>query len=506
MDSDKGKVYLVGGGPGDPGLITVKGLRRLQQADVVVYDRLVDVRLLEHARKDAERVYVGKGPDQHAMSQQDINRLLVDRASNGQTVVRLKGGDPFVFGRGGEEALALAEAGLDFEVVPGVTSAVAAPAYAGVPVTHRGIASSVTIVSASEDPTKEGSSVRWDALAKIGGTIVALMGWSALDKVAETLMAEGMSPDTPVALVHWGTEPHQKTVSGTLRDIRAKGTEAGLTSPVTAVIGEVADLRERIRWFDKKPLFGKTALVTRSRSQASALSSLLEDEGARAVELPTIRFERSESFTEMDLAIESLGEFQWVVFTSANGVEAFFDRMKELGRDARRFGGVNVASIGPATSAALAKRGVIADIVPQQYVAESLLESLSERVKHGDRMLLPRADIGRDVLDKGLTTMGARVQRVVTYRTVTPPESKQLATELLSAGSVDVVTFTSSSTVENLIGILEGDASKLKGAVVACIGPITAASAEAAGLQVDVVASEHTIPGLVDAIKGAFLT
>ena len=506
MDSKQGKVFLVGGGPGDPGLITVKGLRRLQQADVVVYDRLVNVRLLDHARKDAERIYVGKGPDQHVMSQQDINRLLVDRASQGQFVVRLKGGDPFVFGRGGEEALALAEAGLDFEVVPGVTSAVAAPAYAGVPVTHRGVASSVTIVSASEDPTKEGSSVRWDALAKTGGTIVALMGWSALDKVAKTLIAEGMSPDTPVALVHWGTEPHQKTVVGTLCNIRAKGEEAGLTSPVTAVIGEVADLREHIRWFDEKPLFGKTVLVTRSRTQASALSSLLEDEGARAVELPTIRFERAEPFTEMDLAIESLGEFQWVVFTSANGVEAFFDRMKELGRDARRFGGAKVASIGPATSASLAKRGVITDLVPQQYVAESLLESLSERVKPGDRMLLPRADIGRNVLEEGLAGMEARVQRLVAYRTVTPPESKQLAMELLSGGSVDVVTFTSSSTVENLMGILEGDASRLNGAVVACIGPITAASAEAAGLKVDVEASEHTIPGLVEAIKGAFLT
>ena len=506
MDSKQGKVFLVGGGPGDPGLITVKGLRRLQQADVVVYDRLVNVRLLDHARKDAERIYAGKGPNQYAMSQQDINRLLVDRALQGQCVVRLKGGDPFVFGRGGEEALALAEAGLDFEVVPGVTSAVAAPAYSGVPVTHRGIASSVTIVSASEDPTKEGSSVRWDALAKTGGTIVALMGWNALDKVAETLMAEGMSPDTPVALVHWGTEPHQKTVSGTLRNIRSKGSEAGLTSPVTAVIGEVADLRERIRWFDKKPLFGKTVLVTRSRAQASALSSLLEDDGARAVELPTIRFERAEPFTEMDLAIESLGEFQWVVFTSANGVEAFFDRMKELGRDARQFAGAKVAAIGPATSGALAKQGVISDLVPQQYVAESLLESLAECVRSGDRILLPRADIGRNALEEGLAGMGARVQRLVAYRTVTPPESKQLAMELLSGGSVDVVTFTSSSTVENLMGILEGDASKLNCAVVACIGPITAASADAAGLKVDVVASEHTIPGLVEAIKGAFPT
>ena len=485
-------------------MITVKGLRKLQQADVVVYDRLVDSRLLDNARKDAERIYVGKGPDQHAMSQNVINKLLVDRATQGQIVVRLKGGDPFVFGRGGEEALALAEAGLPFEVVPGVTSAVAAPAYAGVPVTHRGVASSVTIVSASEDPTKEGSSVRWDALAKTGGTIVALMGWSALEKVTKTLIAEGMSPDTPAALVHWGTEPHQKTVVGTLRNIRTKGTEAGLTSPVTAVIGEVADLREHISWFDRKPLFGKTVLVTRSRTQASALSSLLEDEGARAVELPTIRFERAEPFTEMDKAIESLGEFQWVVFTSANGVEAFFDRMKELGRDARQFAGAKVAAIGPATSASLSKRGVVADLVPREYVAESLLESLAERVRPRDRILLPRADIGRNVLEEGLAGMGAEVQRLVAYRTVTPPESKDLAIELLTGGSVDVVTFTSSSTVENLMGILEGDASRLNGAVIACIGPITAASATVAGLKVDVEASEHTIPGLVDAIKGAF--
>ena len=456
MDSKTGIVYLVGGGPGDPGLITVKGLRKLQRADVVVYDRLVDSRLLDNARKDAERIYVGKGPDQHAMSQNEINKLLVDRASQGQIVVRLKGGDPFVFGRGGEEALALAEAGLPFEVVPGVTSAVAAPAYAGVPVTHRGLASSVTIVSASEDPTKEGSSVRWDALAKTGGTIVALMGWSVLEKVTETLIAEGMSPDTPAALVHWGTEPHQKTVVGTLRNIRAKGEEAGLTSPVTAVIGDVAELRESIRWFDQKPLFGKTVLVTRSRTQASALSSLLEDEGARAIELPTVRFERPEPFAEMDKAIESLGSFQWVVFTSANGVEAFFDRMKELGRDARQFAGAKLAAIGPATSASLAKRGVVADLVPREYVAESLLESLAERVAPRDKILLPRADIGRNVLEEGLAGMGAEVQRLVAYRTVTPPESRELAIELLTVGSVDVVTFTSSSTVENLMGILEG--------------------------------------------------
>ncbi len=505
MDPNRGKVYLVGGGPGDPGLITVKGLRQLQRADVVVYDRLVDARLLDHARKDAEQVYVGKGPDQHSMNQEDINRLLVDRACQGRIVVRLKGGDPFVFGRGGEEALALAEAGLDFEVVPGVTSAVAAPAYAGVPVTHRGIATSVTIVSGSEDPAKDGSSVRWDMLAKMGGTIVALMSWSALEKVTETLIAEGMSPDTPAALVHWGTEPHQRTVAGTLRNIRSKGAEAGLTSPVTAVIGEVVDLRRHIRWFDEKLLFGKTVLVTRSRAQASALSALLEDEGARAIELPTIRLERMAPFTEMDQAIASLSEWEWVVFTSVNGVEALFDRMKELGRDARQLAGSKVAAIGPATSASLAKRGVIADLLPREYVAESLLESLAERVRPGDKILLPRADIGRNVLEEGLAKMGAQVQRLVAYRTVTPPESRELASELLSGGSVDVVTFTSSSTVENLMSILDGDTSSLKGAVVACIGPITAASAKAAGLQVDVVASEHTIPGLVDAIRGAFL-
>ena len=320
------KVYLIGAGPGDPGLITVKGLTCLQEAEVVIYDRLVDRRLLDEAGEGAQLVYVGKGPAERAMEQDEINRRLVAEAQQGKVVARLKGGDPFVFGRGGEEAQALALAGVPFEVVPGVTSAIAAPAYAGIPLTHRGIASTFTVVSGSEDPSKEESSVRWDAVSRSGGTIVVLMGWDALQGIADTLLSEGLAPSTPVALVRWGTEPYQRTVTGSLADIVQRGAEAGLSAPLVAVIGGVVDLREQLRWFDDRPLFGKRVLVTRSRNQASALSRILADEGAEPVELPTIQISPIEDNPPLDSAIASLGTYAWVIFTSANGVEAFLQQ------------------------------------------------------------------------------------------------------------------------------------------------------------------------------------
>ncbi len=495
-----GKVYLIGAGPGDPGLITVKGLRRLREADVVVHDRLVDSRLLKEVREGAELVYVGKGAGERAMEQDEINRCLVSEAKKGNVVARLKGGDPFVFGRGGEEALALAQARIPFEVVPGVTSAIAAPAYAGIPVTHRHTSASFTVVTGSEDPSREEPAVRWDLLARGGGTLVLLMGWNELGHITRTLIEEGMGASTPVALVHWGTEPSQRVVTGTLENIVGRGEDAGLAPPVVAVIGQVADLRREISWFDNRPLFGKRVLVTRSRTQASALSAMLADEGAEPVEVPTIEFLPMEDNSRLDSAIESLREYGWVVFTSANGVDAFFRRMDSLGRDSRALGHTRVAAIGPATATALKEHGISADLVPAEYVSEAVVRALETRGIAETRILLPRADIGREDLGEGLARAGALVDQVPVYHTVAPEGSRRLAVESLKAGNIDLVTFTSSSTVTNLLDLLHGSAPLLEGPLVACIGPITAATVRERGLRVDIEAREYTISGLVSAI------
>ena len=500
----KGKVYLIGAGPGDPGLITVKGLRCLEEADVVVYDRLVGSRLLDRAKDGAELVYVGKSPDSHAMEQEDINRCLVDRSSKGKVVVRLKGGDPFVFGRGGEEAQALAQAGILFEVVPGVTSAIAAPAYAGIPLTHRDMASSFTVVTGSEDPSKWETAVQWDKLAHSGGTLVVLMGWGALDSIVETLLRDGMAPSTPVALVQWGTEPYQVTVTGNLENIHERAREARLSPPVVIIVGEVVDLRREISWFDNRPLSGKKILVTRSRDQASVLSDMLRREGAETIEVPTIRIAPMEEYTQLDGAISAIEKYGWVIFTSANGVDAFFDRIQVLGKDSRVLGGIKVGVIGPATAKALAFRGISADLVPSEFASEALVRALEDQHIADMDILLPRADIAGDELVEGLTRMGARVDSIAAYRTVPVPESKETARTLLGSGSIDLVTFTSSSTVLNLLGLLDGDSSLLGGVGIACIGPITVKAAEKAGLRVEVMAQEYTVPGLVRAMKAHF--
>ncbi len=499
-----GKVYLVGAGPGDPGLITVRGLQCLEAADVVVYDRLVDHRLLERAPSGAELVFVGKGPGQRVMEQKEINQLLVERAREGKMVVRLKGGDPFVFGRGGEEAQELAQSNVPFEVVPGVTSAIAAPAYAGIPLTHRKIASSFTVVSGSEDPAKEDSSVQWDALAKSGGTLVVLMGWESLGSIVESLYKAGMAPSTPVALVRWGTEPNQHTVVGTLEDVVQRGKEAGLSPPVVAIIGQVVELRKELGWFDSKPLFGKRVLVTRSRAQASILSNMLANEGAEPLEVPTIEIAPLEDTSRLDEAIQRLATYSWIIFTSVNGVEAFFERLLTLGLDTRAFSDVKVGAIGPATARALAQQGMCADFIPDQYVSEAVVQGIEGLRLEGARVLLPCADIGREELAEGLARLGARVDQVVAYHTFVPWKSKDRALELLSNGKIDVATFTSSSTVKNLVSLLDGNKALLEGIVVGCIGPITAATARELGLRVDFVADRYTVDGLVEALKKYF--
>ena len=498
-----GKVYLVGAGPGDPGLITVKGRRCLEHAQVVVYDRLLDPSLLRSAPESAERIFVGKERGRQALTQEEINSLLVEKAQAGKVVVRLKGGDPFVFGRGGEEALALAEHHIPFEVVPGITSAVAAAAYAGIPLTHRKLASCFTVVSGSEDPSKAESSIPWEVLSRTGGTLVVLMGWAALASIMETLQHKGMSAETPVALVQWGTWSQQRTVTGSLDDVVAKGHKAGLKPPVIAVIGPVVGLREQLRWFDTRPLFGKKVLITRSRTQASSLRSLLDDLGAQTVELPSIEIAPLEDCTQLDQAIARLDKFEWVIFASTNGVEAVFDRLHRQGRDARAFSKATVGAIGPATAQALTCRGIIPDFTPIRSVSEEVVAELSSRDWKGVPVLLPGSDIGRDVLAQGLSDLGARVERVAAYRTITPQGAGEQARRILEHG-VDVITFTSSSTVRNLLDILDGDKGCLEDSLITCIGPFTARTAEELGLRVDLVAEEHTVEGLVQSLVRHF--
>lgn len=499
----QGIVWLVGAGPGDPELATLKAKRLIESADAVVYDRLVDGRLLGYARENAELIDVGKIPGKRVNRQEDINRLLVRLAREGKRVARLKGGDPFVFGRGGEEAEALAAEGLRFEVVPGVTSAIAAPAYAGIPLTHRRMASSFTVVTGSEDPDKPDSAVDWRALARGGGTIVVLMGQANLRAIAEALTRFGRAPGTPVALVQWGSEPYQRTLTGTLGDIADRAAEAGIGAPAVTVVGEVARLRETIRWFDNAPLFGKRVLVTRTRAQASALCDMLARRGAQPIELPTIRIEPPDDYAELDAALANIAAYDWVVFTSANGVDAVFGRLEALGLDARALHGVRVGAIGPATAAALRGRGIAADFVPRSFVAESVVEGMRAYDLAGRRALLPRADIARAALSEGLAALGMRVDDVTAYRTGTPPDSAGRARAVLDEG-IDIATFTSSSTVRNLCALLDGNIEALRDVTIACIGPITAQAAVDLGLKIDIMASEYTIAGLVRAIESHF--
>ncbi len=499
----KGRVFLVGAGPGDPGLITVKGLRCVESADVIVYDRLVDRRLLARATATAELVDVGKAPGERRNRQEDINALLIARAAEGKLVVRLKGGDPFVFGRGGEEAEALAAGGIPFEVVPGVTSAIAAPAYAGIPVTHRDIGSFFTVVTGSEAPDKPEPAVPWDRLAEAGGTLVVLMGWESLDRIVEALVRHGRPPETPVALVRWGTEPYQRTVSGTLATIVGAARDAGMSPPVVAVIGEVAKLRDRLRWFDRGPLFGKRVLVTRSRAQASVLSELLAARGAEAVEIPTIEILPLDDYGSLDAELRGLRGYQWIVFTSANPVRVVFDRLAAMGLDSRALAGPRVAAIGPATAASLREHGISADFVPDVFVSESIVEGMKGAGLQGAKVLLPRSSAGREALAEGLAGLGAAVREVTAFHTGTPEDARTRLDEALAAG-IDAATFTSSSTVSNLAALLDGRLDRLSTAAIACIGPVTAARAGELGLKVDIVAREHTVAGLVDALESYY--
>jgi uroporphyrinogen III methyltransferase/synthase len=476
-------VALVGAGPGDPGLLTRRGAELLAACDVVVYDRLASAALLDFVPSDAERVYVGKGPGAVEMTQDEINALIVDRGARGLAVVRLKGGDPFVFGRGGEEAEALAAADVPFEVVPGITSAIAAAAYAGIPVTHRGVSTHFTVVTGHEDPAKGTTDVDWGALARAGGTLVILMGVGRIADIAAALVAGGRAPETPVAAVRNGTRADQHTVRATLATIAG----ADVRAPSAIVVGDVAALD--LSWFESRPLFGRTVVVTRAREQSSELRHRLEVLGAEVLELPAIAIEP----LAFDLPV--LTPYSWVVFTSVNGVVAFFDRgLAAAGLDARALAGARVAAIGPGTARALEARGIRVDLLPERFVAESLLEAFPRPSADSEQVLLARAEQARDVLPVGFAELGYAVDVLAVYRTA-PAEPDAAALTRVQAGEVDAVTFTSSSTVTNfcdLVGALPDPQPS-----VISIGPVTSATAVARGLRVDAEAEEHTIDGLV---------
>ncbi len=489
-----GIVYLVGAGPGDPGLMTRRSLELIASADAILYDRLIPAGALDGARPDAELRYVGKEPGAAALSQEETNELLVELGRAGRRVVRLKGGDPFVFGRGGEEAEALAAAGVAFEVVPGVTAGVAAAAYAGIPVTHREAASAVAFVTGHEDPDKPGSALDWGALARFPGTLVFYMGIRQLPLIAERLTAAGRDPGEPAAVVERGTHPGQRTIVDTLGGIAARVQAEEIRPPAITLVGAVAELRDTIAWLERRPLHGEVVAVTRARAQASGLAERLRELGAEVVETPAIRIEPRPVEGELLEAVERIGEYALVCFTSPNGVRLFFEALASTGRDARALADATVAAIGPGTAAALLEHGIRADVVPERFVAEALVEALEPVEVDGRRVLVARAAEARSVLPDALRERGAVVDDVALYETVAEPLTEA---QLAGLERATYVTFTSSSTVRFL---LDSGARPPAGARIVSIGPVTSATAEERGLTVDVVAERHDIDGLVDAL------
>lgn len=499
----KGKVYLVGAGPGDPGLITVKGLECIQKADVVIYDYLAPSQLLKHASPQAELIYVGKKGGDHTLSQDQINALIVEKAKQNSTVTRLKGGDPFIFGRGGEEVEALIEAAIPFEIIPGVTSAVAAPAYAGIPLTHRQFTSTLAFITGHEDPTKEESSIDWAALAQGIGTLVFLMGVKNLPHIADRLIHHGMQPDTPVALIRWGTTSRQQTVTGTLDNIVEQAAAAGIKAPAIIVVGNVVQLRATMKWFEDRPLMGKTIVVTRAREQASDLVNHLCELGAECLECPTIKVMPAEDNEPLEAAVARLADYDWLVFTSVNGVNFFFKCLFAQGQDVRALHQLRTAVIGPATAKRLLDFGLKSDIVPESYRAESVVKAFSRENIRGKKILIPRAKDARPILPVELTKLGAVVDEVTAYQTQAVSDNADDLVARLEKGSIDLITFTSSSTVTNFHALLppESIATLMSRVVVACIGPITADTATQLGFDVDIIADSYTIPGLCAAIQ-----
>jgi uroporphyrinogen III methyltransferase/synthase len=495
MSARGGIVYLVGAGPGDPGLMTARSLALIAGADSIFYDRLIPPGALAGAREDAELVYVGKQPGVPSVPQEEIGGRLIEAARAGRSVVRLKGGDPFVFGRGGEEGEALREAGIEFEVVPGVTAGVAATAYAGIPVTHRDDASAVAFVTGHEDPEKAETALDWEALARFPGTLVFYMGVKRLAENVAALIAAGRDPEQPAAAVERGTMAGQRTIVATLATIAEAVERESIGAPSLIVVGEVAARRQQLAWLERRPLHGRKVVVTRARAQASGLAATLRDLGAEVVELPAIRIEPRTDSAEVREAIARISEYSLICLTSPNGVGMLFEALAAAGLDARALAGATVAAIGPGTARALAKQGIAADVVPERFVAEALVEALVGVEVDGRRVLVARAAEARDVLPDSLSERGAEVDVVALYETV---REEPDAETVEAAQGADYVTFTSSSTVANLTDAL-GERFP-SGARIVSIGPVTSEAAHAAGLKVDVEAERHDVEGLLEAL------
>ena len=509
----KGKVYLVGAGPGDIGLLTVKGLRCLQKADVVVYDFHLNAQVLNYINHNAEFIYAGKRGGHHTMTQDEINRTLVEKAREGKNICRLKGGDPFVFGRGGEEAEELVREGIEFEVVPGVSSSVAAPAYAGIPLTHRLYSSSFAVIPGYEDVTKKESTIQWEKLATGVGTLVFLMAVKNIDQITKKLIENGRPPETPVAVIRWGTRPEQKTLVGTLKNIAELAKEKDIHPPAVMVVGEVVNLRKSLKWYENKPLFGHRVLVTREHAQGF---EPLAELGAEVLEFPTVEIVPPESYEELDHAIDRIESYNWLIFTSRNGVKFFFERFFQKERDIRDLKGIKICSIGTKTAKEVKKYGLKVDLIPDEFRAEGLIEAFTHEYREqapsasGEikrnvfkniRFLFPRAEKAREIFPEKVRELGGEIDVPVTYRTMKPESKGKRLRRFLKAGKISIATFTSGATFHNFMDIVGKDADEmLKGVAIAVIGPVTAKAVEKAGLRAAIMPREATIEAMVDEI------
>ncbi|MEW9076824.1 uroporphyrinogen-III C-methyltransferase [Terrisporobacter glycolicus] len=498
----KGKVYLVGAGPGDYKLITLKGLECIRKADVIVYDRLANVKYLEEAKKDCIFINVGKASSNHILPQDDINRLIADKALEGKIVVRLKGGDPYVFGRGGEEAELLRDENIDFEVVPGITSPIGGLCYAGIPITHRDHASSFHIITGH--PRKDGKEtkeINWNALANVKGTLVFLMGIANLKNISENLIKEGKDKNTPVAFISWATRSNQRVVTATLENAHEVAIEENVKPPTLIVVGSVVNLREKLNFFEERPLFGKNIVVTRCRTQSSVLAEKISDMGGNPIEIPTIKIQKVEDNKELGVEIDRIKDYTYILFSSKNAVDIFFDKLNEMGYDSRVLCNSKICAVGGETAKSIKSRGVIADIVPQKYVAEGLYEELKNIINENDKILIPRAKNARDFLVNKLSEK-CYIKEVITYESVIDNNKKDLALEVIEDEKVNYITFASSSTVKNFITLIgEENLKKLKNKNIISIGPITSKTIEDFGLEVYREAEVATIDSMIDAIS-----
>lgn len=495
----KGKVYLVGAGPGDYKLITLKGIECIKEADVIVYDRLANDKYLKEARKDCEFIYVGKASSNHALPQDQINEVITQKAKEGKIVTRLKGGDPYVFGRGGEEAEYLLENDVEFEVVPGITSAIGGLCYAGIPITHRDYASSFHVIT-GHLKDDENDDLNWNALANNEGTLVFLMGIANLNKISNNLIREGKSKDTPVALISWATRYNQRVVTATLEDVYDVAIRENVKPPTLIAVGDVVKLRDKLNFFENKPLFGKSILVTRSRTQSSSLVSKIMSLGGNPIEIPTIRIEEINNNIALENEIRNLSKYNYLVLTSQNGVNIFFDKLNDMSLDVRALGNIKICAVGPATSKELKNRGIIADIVPEKFVAEAMYDELKDKLSSNDKILIPRGSSSRDYLVDNLSEI-CEVKEVHTYNTVIEEECKDEIIELLDSEKIDYITFTSSSTVSNFIKIIgEENINKLNESKVISIGPITSNTARELGLKIYKEPTNYTIDSLIECI------